>query len=247
MNPSQPRARLSDSLPLPWRTLLEEETCQPYFKQIVAFLEKEMQENIVFPPAEFIFNAFRLTPPDKVKAVILGQDPYHDHGQAHGLAFSVPPGTPPPPSLKNILKELNSDLGIPFPSHGCLDHWASRGVLLLNCVLTVRAHQPNSHSNKGWELFTDAVIRKINSSMHNIVFILWGRHAHDKSRHVDTSRNHIIAAPHPSPLSSHRGFFGSRPFSSTNNILKNHSVTPIDWSFPEHHIQPEFNFQDDSS
>lgn len=248
MTSSVPHAKLAESLPHAWKSMLKEETQKQYFRDLDAFIEneKEMAGHIVFPPPDCIFNAFRLTPPEKVKALIIGQDPYHDDKQAHGLAFSVPHGTPTPPSLRNILKELHSDLGIPIPSHGCLEHWAAQGVLLLNCVLTVRAHQPTSHSNKGWEQFTDAVIKKIDSEKKNIVFILWGKHAHEKARLVNTSKNHLVTSSHPSPLSARRGFLGSKPFSKTNSILQKHGMQPIKWAIPEtstQFAQAEFSFE----
>ncbi len=232
------RPRLAESIPDTWKSILKQELEKPYFRDLEKFLEKEMAEHIVFPRHECIFNAFRLTPPEKVKTLILGQDPYHDEAQAHGLAFSVPNGIPKPPSLRNILKELHSDLGIPIPSHGCLEHWATQGVLMLNCVLTVRAHQPNSHSKKGWGQFTDTLIKILDSSKNNLVFILWGKHAQEKTSLVDTSRNHVITSPHPSPLSATRGFLGSKPFSRTNNILKKNNIQPIDWIIPEIPSQP---------
>lgn len=218
-------------IPIPsgWQPVLEEEKRKPYYAALTAFLEKERAAHQVFPPERDVFNALDLTPYDRVKVLILGQDPYHDDGQAHGLAFSVRPGVPPPPSLVNIFKELHNDTGARIPNHGSLVSWAERGVLLLNAVLTVRAHQPASHRGKGWETFTDAAIRALSARPEPLVFVLWGNYARQKLPLIDDSRHHIIAGVHPSPLSASRGFFGSRPFSRVNAYLKEFGEEAIDW------------------
>ena len=190
---------------------------------------QEYRTRRIFPPANDIFNAFHLTPLDKVKVVILGQDPYHNNGQAHGLCFSVQKGVEVPPSLVNIYQELHDDLGVKIPDHGCLTKWASQGVLMLNTVLTVRAHQANSHRDIGWEQFTDAAIKALDRQDRPIVFILWGSPAQRKKAMLHNPQHLILQAPHPSPLSAFRGFFGSRPFSQTNRFLQEHGVEPVDW------------------
>ncbi|QYG92313.1 uracil-DNA glycosylase [Iamia sp. SCSIO 61187] len=215
-----------------WNPILRAELEQPYFGALRSFVDDERRRHEVFPPAEDVFAALHLTPYAAVKVLILGQDPYHGPGQAHGLCFSVRPGVDVPPSLVNIYKELESDLGIPRPDHGCLDAWARQGVLLLNATLTVRARQPASHQGKGWETFTDAVIRAVDAKPERVVFILWGSSARKKKALVDTSRHVVIEAPHPSPLSAHRGFFGSRPFSRANAALEAAGREPVDWSIP---------------
>ena len=212
-----------------WLAELEPEFRKPYYKALYEFVKTEYSTTQVFPPADDIFNAFHLTPLSQVKVVILGQDPYHNTGQAHGLCFSVKPDVDIPPSLVNIYKELNSDLGCYIPNNGYLVKWAKQGVLLLNTVLTVRAHQANSHRGQGWEEFTDAAIKALNHQDRPIVFILWGRPAQTKKRMLDNPHHLILEAPHPSPLSAHSGFFGSRPFSQTNRFLEEHGETPIDW------------------
>lgn len=212
-----------------WLAELEPEFRKPYYKTLYEFVKTEYSTTQVFPPADDIFNAFHLTPLSQVKVVILGQDPYHNTGQAHGLCFSVKPDVDIPPSLVNIYKELNSDLGCYIPNNGYLVKWAKQGVLLLNTVLTVRAHQANSHRGQGWEEFTDAAIKALNHQDRPIVFILWGRPAQTKKRMLDNPHHLILEAPHPSPLSAHSGFFGSRPFSQTNSFLEEHGETPIDW------------------
>ena len=212
-----------------WLAELEPEFSKPYYKTLYEFVKAEYSTTQVFPPADDIFNAFHLTPLSQVKVVILGQDPYHNTGQAHGLCFSVKPDVDIPPSLVNIYKELNSDLGCYIPNNGYLVKWAKQGVLLLNTVLTVRAHQANSHRGQGWEEFTDAAIKALNHQDRPIVFILWGRPAQTKKRMLDNPHHLILEAPHPSPLSAHSGFFGSRPFSQTNRFLEEHGETPIDW------------------
>lgn len=216
-----------------WKAVLKEEFDKPYFKDIVDFVKKEIREGlIVYPPGPLIFNAFEQTPFDKLKCVILGQDPYHGPGQAQGLCFSVKKGVPPPPSLINIFKELHDDTGLPVPHSGDLTPWAQRGALLLNAVLTVRSHQAASHSKIGWEQFTDTVIRKISEQKKGVVFLLWGRFARNKQSLIDSDRHHILEAAHPSPFSANYGFFGCKHFSKTNKLLKEDNKDPIDWELP---------------
>ncbi len=216
-----------------WQHLLAPEFQKPYFQKLEAFLEEEKRSGaIVYPPSNLLFNAFAKTPFDKVSVVIIGQDPYHGPGQAHGLAFSVPHGVPPPPSLKNIFKELRSDLQITPPPHGCLDKWAEQGVFLLNAVLTVRDGEAASHHGEGWEIFTDRVVELLCTRSRPLVFLLWGKSALKKFHHVEAcAEGHHLAliAAHPSPLSAHAGFFGSRPFSKVNDFLKAKGEKPIDW------------------
>lgn len=212
-----------------WLAELAPEFHKPYYKELYQFVSKEYQTAQIFPPADDIFNAFHLTPLSQVKVVIIGQDPYHNVGQAHGLCFSVKPDVDVPPSLVNIYKELHDDLGCEIPNNGYLVKWAKQGVLMLNTVLTVRAHMANSHRGKGWEEFTDAAIRALNRQDRPIVFILWGRPAQTKEKMLDNPQHLILKAPHPSPLSAYNGFFGSKPFSQTNRFLEEHGVTPIDW------------------
>lgn len=212
-----------------WLEVLRDEFKKPYYKQLFQTVNQEYRTRKIFPPAEDIFNAFHLTPFHQVKVVILGQDPYHNYGQAHGLCFSVRKGVEIPPSLVNIYQELHDDLGCTIPDHGCLTKWAEQGVLMLNTVLTVRAHQAHSHRDIGWEEFTDAVIRALNKGDRPIVFILWGAPAQRKASMLDNPNHLILKSPHPSPLSAFRGFFGSRPFSKTNAFLKEHGETEIDW------------------
>ncbi len=213
-----------------WLPVLEPEFEKPYYRSLYEFIKNEYATREVFPPANDLFNAFHLTPLSKVKVVIFGQDPYHEPGQAHGLCFSVNPGIDIPPSLVNIYQELESDLGIPRPNHGCLVKWASQGVLLLNTVLSVRAHQAFSHKDKGWEQFTDAAIRAVDDLDRPIVFILWGKPAQAKESLLHSNAKHLVLrAPHPSPLSAYRGFFGSKPFSQTNQFLMAHGESGIDW------------------
>lgn len=216
-----------------WKECLIGEFNEPYFAALKNFLVEEKTTKVVYPPGNKIFAAFDRTPFEDVKVVILGQDPYHGKGQAHGLCFSVPPGIAPPPSLVNIFKELHNDLDIPMPSHGNLESWTDQGVLLLNATLTVRANQAGSHQNKGWENFTDAVIRKLSESREELVFILWGRYAQAKESLIDTGRHHILKAAHPSPFSAHSGFFGCRHFSKTNKILGSQGKEPVDWSLDQ--------------
>ncbi|MBB2183694.1 uracil-DNA glycosylase [Lachnospiraceae bacterium MD1] len=215
-----------------WLDAIGQEFRLPYYAELYQFVKSEYSHYVVYPKADDIFNAFHLTPLSQVKVVILGQDPYHNEGQAHGLCFSVKPDVEIPPSLENIYKELHDDLGCYIPNHGFLEKWAKQGVLLLNTVLTVRAHQANSHQGRGWERFTDAVIQAVNTQDRPIVFFLWGRPAQMK-RAMLTNPNHLILqAPHPSPLSAYRGFFGSKPFSKANQFLMKHGVEPIDWQIP---------------
>ncbi len=219
-------------LPASWRAVLADEVAKPYFAELARFVAAERRTAQVFPPEDEVFAALELTPYEDVSVLLLGQDPYHDDGQAHGLCFSVRPGVPPPPSLVNIYKELQSDVGVSPPGHGYLARWAEQGVLLLNAVLTVRAHTPNSHKNHGWETFTDAVIRAVNDKRDPVVFVLWGGYAQKKSRLVDTSRHTVIQTAHPSPLSARNGFFGSRPFSKIDEALRRAGKRPIDWKLP---------------
>lgn len=212
-----------------WLEALQGEFKKPYYKTLFETVKKEYQTRKIFPPADQIFEAYHRTPLDKVKVVILGQDPYHGDGQAHGMCFSVRPEVEIPPSLVNIYKELESDLGCKIPNHGYLEKWAKQGVLLLNTVLTVRAHEANSHRNIGWEEFTDATIRVLNQQDRPIVFILWGKPAQTKKKMLTNPKHLVLEAPHPSPLSAYRGFFGSRPFSQTNAFLEKNGVEPIDW------------------
>lgn len=213
-----------------WKEILKQEFTKPYFLQIVTFLRTEkMAGKIIYPLGSHIFNAFNTTPFDKVKVVLLGQDPYHGKGQAHGLSFSVQDGIPPPPSLVNIFKELNSDTGVPFPHTGNLTPWAQQGVLLLNASLTVRAAEANSHAKMGWIEFTDAVIKKISDLKENVVFLLWGKFAQEKQVLIDETKHYILKAAHPSPFSAYNGFFGCRHFSKTNEYLVKNGIDPIDW------------------
>jgi len=213
-----------------WKKVLWEEFQSPYFSELKSFLVDELKSHKVYPPGKLIFNAFQHTPFDHVKAVILGEDPYHGKGQAHGLCFSVPPEIRQPPSLVNIFKELHSDLGIPVPSHGNLERWSDQGVLLLNATLTVRAGQAGSHQNKGWETFTNRVIEKISELNNGVVFLLWGRYAQAKESLVDGNKHLVLKAAHPSPFSAYNGFFGCKHFSKTNTYLVQQGKTGIDWT-----------------
>lgn len=216
-----------------WKEILKEEFSKPYFQQIVLHLKTERsQGKTIYPPGSQIFNAFDSTPFDKVKVVILGQDPYHGPGQAHGLCFSVSYGVPPPPSLVNIFKELQEDIGVRIPAHGNLGAWAAQGVFLLNASLTVRAGEPMSHSKIGWAVFTDTVIRKISEGRPHVVFLLWGKFAQEKKVLIDEKKHLVLRAAHPSPLSAHAGFFGCRHFSKTNEYLASKGIEPIDWTLP---------------
>ncbi len=213
-----------------WKDLLQEEFNKPYFEDLTNFVREEYKSKKVFPPPKDIFKAFNLCPLDKVKVVILGQDPYHGPGQAHGLCFSVNKDIPTPPSLANIYKEIVSDIGKPIPHHGNLEHWAEQGVFLLNATLSVIAHMAGSHQKKGWETFTDEVIRLISEKKEHVVFMLWGAYAGDKAWMIDEKKHLILKAPHPSPLSAHRGFFGCRHFSRANEYLKAHDLNAIEWA-----------------
>ena len=212
-----------------WLPALKAEFRKPYYAQLFQFVKEEYATRVVYPPADDIFNAFHSTPLSQVKVVIIGQDPYHNEGQAHGMCFSVQPQVEIPPSLVNIYQELHDDLGCYVPDNGYLKKWADQGVLLLNTVLTVRAHQANSHQGKGWEKFTDAVIEAVNAQNRPIVFLLWGRPAQMKANMLNNPNHLILKAPHPSPLSAYRGFFGCRHFSQANNFLQAHGIDPIDW------------------
>ncbi|KMZ52538.1 uracil-DNA glycosylase [Dorea sp. D27] len=212
-----------------WLEALQGEFKKPYYKKLFQTVNQEYKTRLIFPPADDVFNAFHLTPLKDVKVVILGQDPYHNNGQAHGLCFSVKKGVEVPPSLVNIYQELHDDIGCTIPNHGCLTKWAGQGVLLLNTVLTVRAHQANSHRDIGWEQFTDAAITALDAQDRPMVFILWGTPAQRKKAMLHNPKHLILQAPHPSPLSAYRGFFGSRPFSRTNEFLKENGLEPIDW------------------
>lgn len=213
-----------------WNPLLRSEFEQDYWNDLMQFVHGERQQHQVFPPHDEVFAALHLTTFESVKAVILGQDPYHGPGQAHGLCFSVRPGVPPPPSLNNIFAELESDLGIPRPSTGSLIPWAEQGVLLLNTTLTVRARQAASHQGHGWETFTDRVIQVVSGKPERVVFVLWGSAARKKKQMIDLTRHAIVESPHPSPLSAHRGFLGSKPFSAVNKLLAEAGRSEIDWS-----------------
>jgi len=216
-----------------WHSVLEPEFSKHYMAQLRQFLQQEKQVGkTIFPPGGQIFNAFNSTPFDQVKVVVLGQDPYHGAGQAHGLCFSVMPGVRIPPSLQNIYKELHSDLGIPVPDHGCLQPWAEQGVLLLNATLTVEESKAGAHQGRGWEQFTDAAVHALAEQREGLVFILWGSYAQKKGAFIDGSRHLVLKGPHPSPLSAHRGFFGTRPFSQANAYLQSRGQAPIDWALP---------------
>ena len=212
-----------------WKEALMPEFSKDYFIRLTDFVRKEYHETTVYPPGKLIFNAFNLCPFDKVKVVIIGQDPYHGPGQAHGLCFSVNDGVQPPPSLVNIFKEINNDLGKPIPQSGNLTRWAEQGVLLLNATLTVRAHQAGSHQRQGWGEFTDAVIRKLAEKKSNLVFILWGSYAQKKGAFIDRNKHLVLTSVHPSPLSAHNGFFGNHHFSLANDYLVKNGKTAIDW------------------
>jgi uracil-DNA glycosylase len=222
-----------EPIPPGWRRVLAREVEQPYFQALESFVAGERKKYTVYPPCGEVFAALRLTSYEAVSVFILGQDPYHDDNQAHGLAFSVRPGVTPPPSLQNIFKELKADVAFHNPSHGFLAPWAEQGVLLLNAVLTVRAHQPNSHKNQGWEKFTDAVLSSVGGKQDRVVFVLWGGYARKKTGLIDTSRHVIIESAHPSPLSARSGFFGSRPFSKINAALHAAGKREIDWQLPD--------------
>ena len=216
-----------------WNPVLRAELAKPYWEPLQKFVADERTQHTVYPPSDEVFSALYLTPFADVKVLILGQDPYHGPRQAHGLCFSVRPGIERPPSLVNIFKELHDDLGLQPPNHGCLEGWAQQGVLLLNAVLTVRANNANSHQGKGWEQFTDEIIRTVNDKPETVVFILWGAYARKKRALIDTARHVVIESAHPSPLSANNGFFGSRPFSGANSALIEAGRDPVDWWLPD--------------
>jgi uracil-DNA glycosylase len=220
------------ALPPSWQDALAPAFASDSYQALETFLAAERAGHQVFPPEEDVFNALVYTPLEEVKVLLLGQDPYHDDGQAHGLCFSVRPGVKPPPSLMNMFKELQSDLGLSPPGHGSLEAWARQGVLLLNAVLTVRAHEPNSHKDKGWEKLTDAVIQAVSAKKEPVVFVLWGGYAKKKAKLIDAKRHTVILGTHPSPLSASQGFFGSKPYSTINEALRKHGNAPIDWQLP---------------
>lgn len=219
-----------EQLPKCWANRLKAELTASYFAELVAFVEQERSQHSVYPPVGDVFSAFRLTPYEKTRVLLLGQDPYHGEGQAHGLCFSVQSGVKLPPSLKNVFKELNADIGCEIPSHGDLSSWARQGVLMLNTVLTVRAAAANSHRKRGWEKFTDEVIRQVSAKTSPVVFVLWGKPAQKKLDLIDTDRHHVIQSAHPSPLSARNGFFDSRPFSQINQALEDSGQQAIDWA-----------------
>jgi uracil-DNA glycosylase len=219
-------------LPNGWNAVVGDEVDKPYFHDLQKFVAAERKTHTTYPPEADVYNAFKYTPYDKVKVLLLGQDPYHGPNQAHGLCFSVRPGVRPPPSLVNMLKELHHDLGCRVPNNGCLIPWAERGVMLLNAVLTVRAGEPNSHKNQGWETFTDAVIRAVSDKKEPVVFLLWGAYAQKKKKLIDSDKNRVLPAAHPSPLSASK-FFGSKPYSAANQALKELGEEPIDWQLPD--------------
>ncbi|KAF0201841.1 MAG: uracil-DNA [Bacteroidetes bacterium] len=212
-----------------WKNILSEEFSSPYFLGLKDFLVEEKKTYVVYPAGANIFQAFNRTPFEKVKVVVIGQDPYHGEGQAHGLCFSVPAGIAFPPSLQNIFRELQTDTGLPYPVTGDLSRWAAQGVLLMNATLTVRANQAGSHQGRGWEIFTDAVIRKLSAQRSHLVFLLWGNYARDKKSLIDLSKHYVLEAPHPSPLSVYRGFYGCKHFTKANEILVQNGITPVDW------------------
>lgn len=216
-----------------WLPALKEEFGKEYYQNLFSFVKEEYNTQIIYPPADDIFNALHLTPLEDVKILVLGQDPYFNEKQAHGLCFSVQPGVDIPPSLKNIYAELESDLGCKIPNNGYLTKWAEQGVLLLNTVLTVRAHQPNSHQGKGWEKFTDAIIQKVNEQDRPIIYMLWGKPAQSKMKMLNNPKHLILTAPHPSPLSAYRGFFGCKHFSQANEFLVKNGMKPIDWQIED--------------
>lgn len=224
--------KMGFDLPSGWRTALAAELAAPYVRELEAFVEAERAEHMVYPPADQVFAALAMTPLAQVRVVLIGQDPYHGEGQAHGLAFSVRPGVKTPPSLRNMFKELKEDLGCEPPNHGRLEHWANQGVLLLNAVLTVRAKSAGSHARRGWETFTDGVVRAVNEREQPAVFLLWGGYAQKKGKHIDTARHRVITGAHPSPLSAKK-FFGSRPFSAVNAALAELGQPEIDWCVPD--------------
>jgi uracil-DNA glycosylase len=229
---------MTDTIPPARLPYLAAEIEQPYYQKLTAFVAQERARHTIFPPEGEVFNALKTTPYDQVRVVILGQDPYHDDNQAHGMAFSVRPGVQTPPSLRNIFKELHEDVNTFIPDNGYLVPWAEQGVLLLNAVLTVRAHQPASHKNKGWEIFTDAVLRAVIQKPTRVVFLLWGNFAQSKADLIDQPHHVVLKAPHPSPLSANRGFFGCRHFSQTNLALAEAGQSEIDWQIPNRKARP---------
>ena len=220
-------------IPDSWLPLVGDELHKPYFAKLEQFVDAERKAYTVFPPEKDVFNALKYTPYERVNVLLLGQDPYHDDNQAHGLCFSVRPGVKPPPSLMNMFKELRDDVGFRIPNNGYLVPWAEQGILMLNAVLTVRAHTPNSHKNHGWETFTDAIIKQVNEKDSPVVFVLWGGYAQKKLPLIDTARHSVVQSAHPSPLSARSGFFGSRPFSRINQALKDAGKPEIDWQLPD--------------
>lgn len=212
-----------------WQEKLQQEFDKPYFEELIEFVRREYAQGTCYPPGNLIFNAFNLCPLPQVKVVLIGQDPYHEPGQAHGLCFSVNDGVPFPPSLRNIFQEIQTDLGTPVPASGNLTRWAEQGVLLLNATLTVRAHAAASHQKHGWERFTDAVIRLVSAECEHVVFILWGSYAQSKAALIDSTKHCVLRSAHPSPLSAYRGFFGNHHFSLCNQYLQQHNIKPIDW------------------
>jgi len=220
-------------IPAGWRSVLAGEVSKPYYQKLQQFVKEERRAHTVYPPEKDVFSALELTPYDNVNILLLGQDPYHGKKQAHGLCFSVRPGVPPPPSLMNIYRELRDDVSFRIPNNGYLVHWAEQGILMLNAVLTVRAHEPNSHKNKGWEKFTDAIIQAVGAKDSPVVFLLWGGYAQKKVKLIDVDRHVILRAAHPSPLSADNGFFGSKPFSKTNAALRKAGKPEIDWQIPD--------------
>jgi uracil-DNA glycosylase len=226
-----PHTESSSSPKSSWKDVLGAEREKPYFKEVMQFVEESREAGkIIYPQNSEVFAALSLTPFDQVRVVILGQDPYHGPGQAHGLCFSVQEGIQNPPSLQNIFKEIESDLNIPRPQDGCLERWAKQGVLLLNAVLTVEARKAGSHANRGWEQFSDQIIRELNDHREGVIFLLWGSYAQKKGAFIDPRKHHVLKSPHPSPLSAHRGFFGCRHFSKTNELLRQQGGEGIDWS-----------------
>ncbi len=221
------------NIPESWQTHLAAELDKPYFHKLAQFVDEERQHYTVFPPEPEVFSALQITPYERVNVLLLGQDPYHDDNQAHGLCFSVCPGIKPPPSLMNMFKELQTDVGFRIPNNGYLVPWAEQGILMLNAVLTVRAHAANSHKNHGWETFTDAIIRQVNAKDDPVVFVLWGGYAQKKLKLIYTKRHAVVQMAHPSPLSAHNGFFGSKPFSAINAALRQANKPPINWQLPD--------------
>ncbi len=224
--------RSGPQLEASWLAVLGDEFKKPYMAELRSFLQEEKKKHTIYPPGALMFHAFNRTPFEKVRVVILGQDPYHGPNQAHGLSFSVPDGVPPPPSLVNIFQEIETDLGLPIPTHGNLTYWAEQGVLLLNAVLSVRARQANSHANRGWESFTDRAIEAINEGREGVVFALWGKYAREKAGRVDRKKHLVLTAAHPSPFSADKGFFGCRHFSKINQYFVERGEAPIDWALP---------------